>query len=133
MIKEPPPRDEFFSTHIPVQISKLVSKSKSIELLGIKEFPLDGFSCYEIKMITKGRSYVLYINTKTFLLQYWNNREDGDLSILTKFFNYKKVEEFLIPMSDSMMKDGVVYFSNTTKKYLINTPIDLQIFNYTKN
>jgi hypothetical protein len=128
--KQPPARDEFFSAHLPVQISKLAGKSKSIELTGIKEFLADGVSCYEIKMITKGRTYVLYINTSTYLLEYWNGREDGDLSILTKFYNYKKVENFLIPMSESLIKNGVVYFWNHTKNYQINADINMEVFNY---
>jgi acylphosphatase len=129
MTREPLPRDEFFSAHLPVQISKLMDKSRSIELLRIKEFP-GGLSCYEIKMITKERPYVLYINTETFLLEYWNNQEDGDLSILAKFYNYRKVEDLLIPMSDCAMKNGVIYSWNNIRKYQINPDIDPKIFDY---
>jgi len=88
IIKEPAPRDEFASDHLPQQIWKLLNKSKSIELLGTKEFSIEGLLCYEIKITTKGRNYYLYINTKTFLLEYWNGREDGDLSFLSKLSNY---------------------------------------------
>lgn len=130
MIKEPAPRDEFFSDHLPVQISKLVDKSKSIELLGIKQFPIEGLQCYEIKITTKGRNYVLYINTDTFLLEYWNGREDEDMSILAKFYNYKKVDGFLLPMSDCLMRNGVVYFWKNIKQIEINADIDPQLFNY---
>jgi hypothetical protein len=130
LIKQPQPRDEFYSDHLPVQISKLVGNSKSVELLGTKEFPLDGLVCYEIKITAKKRKYVLYINTETFLLEYWNGRDDGDMSILSRFTNYKKVDSFLIPMSNSTIKDGVPYFSTVIRKYIINSDIEPKIFNY---
>lgn len=133
MIKEPTIRDEFHSVHLPVQIAKLLQKSRSVELLRIKEFPLEGFLCYEIRMTTKGRRYILYINTETFLLEYWNGREDEDLSILTRFSSYKKIENFLIPMSEKLVKNGAAYFWSDTKKYLINPEIDIELFDYKGN
>jgi hypothetical protein len=45
IIKQPPRKDEFYSAHLPVQIAKLMDNSRSIELLGTKEFPLDGRLC----------------------------------------------------------------------------------------
>jgi len=128
--KPAPERDEFYSPHLPVQISKLVAKSKSIELSGVKSFPLTGVECYEIKVLTKGRTYLLYINTETFLLEYWNGREDEDQSILSRLYDYKRIDGLLIPMSDCLMKNGIVYFSSKTRKYLINPNIDPAIFNY---
>lgn len=133
IIKQAPSRDEFYSAHLPVKISKLMSKSRSVELLGIKEFPLDELLCYEIKMTAKGRSYLLYINTETFLLEYWNDREDEDLSILTRFSNYRQVDEFLVPMSESLLRNGTTFFWEHTKRYLINSKIDIEMFNYKDN
>lgn len=130
VIKHTSPRDESISDHLPIQIWKLMNKSKSVKLLGIKEFPNDGFSCYEIKIHTKGRNYYLYINTKTFLLEYWNGNEEEDRSFLTKYYNYKKVEDFLMPMSNSAMRNGVVYYWNNIRKIEINADIDLEVFNY---
>jgi len=133
IIKQPAPKDDnLVSTDLPVQVSKLL-ESRSIELLGTREFPVDGLLCYEIKMIRKGRTYFLYINTSSFLLEYWNDREDGDLSILAKVYNYKRVDGLLIPMSDCLMKDGIVYYSSHIKKYLINAYIDPQVFIYKDN
>lgn len=126
----PSSRDEFFSDHLPVQIWKLMNKSKSVELLGIKEFPNDGFSCYEIKINIKGRNYYLYINTKTLLLEYWNGNGEDDRSFLTKYYNYKKVDDFLMPMSQSAMRNGIVYYWSNTSKIEINAAIDPEIFNY---
>jgi len=125
-------RDEFFSHHVPVHIWKLLDKSNSVELLGIKEFPLDELSCYEIKMNTKGRNYYLYINTKTLLLVYMTGNEEEDRSFLTKFYNYRKVDDFLMPMTNAAIKNGIVYFWNHTRKIEINSDIDPGIFNYKK-
>ena len=130
LVKEPAARDEFFSHHLPVQISKLVRKSKSVELRGVKQFTFDGTSCYEINISVRDRNYILYINTQTFLLEYWNGRGDGDATALTKFSNYKKVDGFLIPMFECSLKNGIVYFSNNVKKYFINVDIDPRIFDY---
>ena len=130
MIKTAPSRDKYASDHLPVQIWKLAEKSKSIELLGVKEFPSDGLSCYEIRMTSDGRNYVLYINTDTFLLEYWNGREDEDISFLAKYYDYKRVDGFLIPMSSGLTRNGVVYFSTRTMKYIINADIDPEIFEY---
>jgi len=125
-----PSRDEFFSDHLPVQIWKLMNKSKSVELIAIKEFPLDQVTCYEIKINTKGRNYYAYINTETFLLQYWNGNEEEDRSFLTKYYNYKKVGDFLMPMSHSGTRNGIVYFWNNTRKIEINADINPEIFSY---
>lgn len=133
IIKEPPPKDEIQSVNLPVQISKLLEKSKSVELTGVKNFAADGVSCYEIRIISKGRIYTLYINTKTFLLEYWNGRGDEDISILTKFSNYKEVDGLLIPMSESLMKNGNIFFWEHIRKYLINVDIDEEVFLYKEN
>ena len=130
IIRQISKRDEFFSEHHPVQIWKRMDKSKSVELLGIKEFPAEEFTCYEIKINGKGRNDYLYINTKTFLLEYWNGNEEGDRSVLGKYDNYQKVEDFLMPMSVSAMRNGIVYHWNNTKKIKINADIDPAIFEY---
>jgi hypothetical protein len=131
IVKPAPPRDEEFSSdHLPVQIWKLMQKSKSVQLLGIKEFPIEGLQCYEIKIITKERNSILFINTETFLLEYSNLRKDGDISFLAKFYNYKKIDDFLIPMSDCLMRNGIVYHWKNVRKIDINADIDPQVFKY---
>lgn len=130
IIKEPPVRDQFYSVHLPVKISKLLNKSNSVEFLGIKKFASEGLSCYEVRMLTMGRFYTLFINTETSMLEYWNDREDGDTSVLTKLYNYKKVEGLFIPMSESLVRNGSIYFWENTKKYLVNSNINNEIFNY---
>lgn len=130
VIKSNVPRDEFASDHLPVQVWKLMNKRKSVELLGIKEFPLDGLSCYEIKINTRGRNYYLYINTNTFLLDYWSSNEHDDRAFMTKYYDYKNVEGFLMPMSEARMRDGIVFHSSRTTKIDINPDIDPEILNY---
>jgi hypothetical protein len=125
------PRDEFFSPHLPVQIWKLMEKSKSVELLGTKEFS-GGSLCYEIRITTRGRKYLLYINTDTFLLEYWNDREDGDISIMTKLYDYKQVDDFLIPLCSYMTRNGTIYFWSRITKTELNPVIDQKIFEYEK-
>ena len=130
MIKKPKPPGEFFAEHDPVFIWKLVDKSSSTELMGIKEFPIEGLLCYEIKITTKGRNYYLYINTETFLLEYWNISKDEDPSSLAKFSNYKQIGDFLIPMSNSAMRNGFVYHWVNKRKIEFNTEIDPELFIY---
>ena len=131
IIKPPPPHDEgFTSDHLPLQIRNLMQKSRSVELLGVKEFPVEGLQCYEIKISAKQGNYVLYINTDTFLLEYYNGRKDGDLSFLIKLSDYKKIEEFLIPMSEYTMRNGVVFHWTSIRKIEINADIDPEIFEY---
>ena len=130
IIKEAGKRDEFFSDYPPVYIWKLVDKSKSMELLGIKQFPVDGLSCYEIKVSTKGRDYFFYIDTKSFLLNYWSINGEGDRSSLFKFYNYKSLDDFLIPMSESSMRNGTIFYWNNIKKIVLNSKIDPKLFQY---
>jgi len=122
--------DEFYSDFLPVQIWKLLDKSKSLKILSVKDFPVDESQCYEIQLITKGRKYLLYINTKTFLLDYWNGRDDEDLTIMTGFKNYRRIDGFLMPMTEFMTRNGIVFFHDDTKKIEINPTIDPDIFEY---
>lgn len=130
LIKKPFDNEDFYSEHLPVKIFQIADKSKSVELLGIKEFPNEGLLCYEIKIHAKGRNYFLYINTETFLLEYWNGRPDEDRSILSKFYNYKRVDGFLIPMSDCLMRNGIVYYWCNKRKVEFNKEIDPEVFVY---
>jgi hypothetical protein len=123
-------RGEFFSEHTPVYIRNLLDKSSAAELLGTKEFQADAIVCFHIKITTRGRNYHLYINTQTFLLEYWNVSLLNDPSALTKFYNYKKIGEFLMPMSTSSMKNGIALNWNNTRKIKLNPEIDPDIFNY---
>ena len=107
-----------------------MDKSSATELIGIKEFPIEGLLCYEIKITTKGQNYYLYINTETFLLEYWNSNKEGDRSSLAKFSNYKKIGDFLIPMSTSAMRNGSVYHWINNRKIEFNTDIDPELFVY---
>jgi hypothetical protein len=130
IIKPAPEKDRFFSHHLPVYISNLMAGSKSIELLGIKDFVTDGLSCYEIMMITKGRKYYLYINTETLLLEFCCLREDGDRDILGRYAEYKRFGELLIPMFDGIARNNILYYWNRKSKLKINEPIDPSIFEY---
>lgn len=128
--KNPAPHSEFFSEHTPVFIWNLVNKSRSTELMGIKEFPIDGLLCYEIKITTKAQDYYLYINTETFLLEYWNVNKEGDPTSLVRFYNYKQIDDFLIPMSTSSMRNGFVFHWVNNRKIEFNTDIDPEHFIY---
>ncbi|MEX2232237.1 MAG: hypothetical protein WD824_08760 [Cyclobacteriaceae bacterium] len=123
-------RSEFFSEHTPVYIRNLLEKSRATILLGIKEFRGEGIPRYQIKITTRGRNYYLYINTETYLLEYWNVSHEEDESFLTRFYNYKKVGDFLMPMSTSAMRDGIVYQWNDTRKIELNPEIDPRLFIY---
>jgi hypothetical protein len=124
IIKDKQIRDEFVYYFLPEQIRKLLEKSKSVELLGIKDFPNDGILCYEIRITAKGRHYLLYIDTTSFLLRYWNGREDQDTGVMTKFDNYKRIDGLLMPMLESMTKGGIPYYYCRTRKIELNATID---------
>jgi len=121
---------EFSSIHTPVFISNLVNKSSAIEMMGIKEFPLDGTWCYQIKVTTKGRNYYFYINTETYLMDYWTVNQEEDLNSLVKYYNYKRIGDFLMPMSYSAMRNGFVYNWTNHRKIELNPEIDPDIFIY---
>jgi hypothetical protein len=130
MIKQPSPRDEFDSEFLPLTIWKLLNKSKSVELVGLREFALENITCYEIKIAVKERVYFLFINTQTFLLEYWNGREDNDTSILVKYTDYRKIGDVLIPMYDCLIRNNIIYFWSRKKLIHINRDIDPEILKY---
>lgn len=130
MIKQPSPRDEFDSEFLPLTIWKLLNKSKSVELVGLREFDLENITCYEIKIAVKDRVYFLYINTRTFLLEYWNGREDHDTSILVKYSDYRKIGDVLIPMYDCLIRNNIIYFWSRKKLIHLNRDIDPEILKY---
>lgn len=122
---------EFFSEQTPVYIRNLLQKSSATELLGIKKFENGSVSCYQVKIRTAERDYYLYFNTETYLLEYWNVSH-MDQSFLTRFYNYKKIGDFLMPMSTSAMRDGIVYQWNDTRKIELNPEIDPKLFIYSE-
>lgn len=107
-----------------------MQKSRSIKLLGIKQFPVEGLHCYEIKITGKDRDCILYINTDTFLLEYFNRMKDGDMSFLVKYSDYKKIDDFLMPMSDYSMRNGIVFYWKNIRRIDINAEIDPELFEY---
>jgi len=133
IIKPAPPRNEFVDEFMPVMVWKLLNKSKSIELAGIRDFPTDGVSCFEIRIRSTTMNCSLYINTETFLLDFSNQREDGDLSFLVKYDNYQKIGEYLMPMSELNMHNGVVFHWVNKRKVELNVEIDPEKFKYQTN
>lgn len=127
LIKTPQPRDEYTAAHTPLIIAKLLKRNKSIQLLGIREFPMEGVHCYEIEVITKEIKYLLYFNIQTFLLEFWKKNNHP---ALTKFSEYKKVGDLLVPMYDGLLQNGVAYYWCHKKKIEFNAAIDPKIFEY---
>ena len=131
MIKQRSTKEEFLRDLLPLHLSGLIGKkSVAMQVIRVREFPVDGFSCYEISMKTRERTYTLFINTDTFLLEYWNDREDGDLSILIKLYDYKDIEGLLIPMSESSSVNGQTYYWSHIRMYVINPDLDPEVFEY---
>jgi hypothetical protein len=122
--------ESFFSEHTPVYIRHLLDKSSAADLIGIKEFKNPDILCFHIRITAKGRNYHLYINRETFLLEYWNVSLLEDQSILTKFYNYKRIGNLLMPMSTSAMRNGVALHWNITRKIELNPEIDPGVFDY---
>jgi hypothetical protein len=115
---------------LPVQIWKLLNRCESLDLLGVKEFISENLSCYEIRMVVEDRIYMLYIDVTSYLLEYWNGREDQDLKNVTGFRNYKQVNGLLLPMTEFLKKNGVIFYQSDTKKFEVNPRLDPKIFDY---
>ena len=131
VVKPPFEPDEFFSPHTPVYVWKLMNKSKSVELLAVKEFAMEENECYEIQIEVKEKRYFLYINKKTLLLEIFNaSGTYTDPSSLGRFSNYRDVEGFLIPMTTRSAKNGITFFSDHIKKIKLNVDIDPSVFEY---
>jgi hypothetical protein len=124
IVKAPWADPDMYFEFVPVRLSRVVNDAKSIKLLRTKEFPVDGFTCYEVEIRTKRFSYQVYFNVETFLIEYWNQSKLGDGTITTtKFEDYKKVGPYLIPMTYISSTKGVVNFWLRYKKVEINIDI----------
>lgn len=69
IIKSPWDDENMYFEFISARLQKLLHNNRSITLLGLKEFPVDGITCYEIEIRSKKFLYLIYFNTKTFLLE----------------------------------------------------------------
>jgi hypothetical protein len=112
----------------PVIIEHARQKSKSILLKGVREF--DSLKCYDIEIQTKVLTWHFYFNVDSRLLEFWTNSPTGDTSIVTKVFNYKSFDGFLIPMSEIKTRNGVTFFWSNRRKLVLNATIDPEKFNY---
>lgn len=112
----------------PILIQHTLEKSSSIKLRGIKK--IDSLHCYDIQVVTPALVWHFYFNTTTYLLEFWNNSVDGDTSNFTKVYDYKKVNDLLIPTSEAKFKNGVLFFSSRIKQLVLNAPIDPKKFSY---
>ncbi len=106
----------------PVRIRNLMDKAKSIELVGTVD--MQGINCFEVRLHLKELVWRFYFNAHTFLLEFWSNSPDGAGETLTKVYDYKRVENFLIPMSEVKSRNGVIFFSATRSRVDLNVDID---------
>ncbi len=128
--KAAPEKDPDVSRHLPVYISNILARSKSVELIDVRQLLPGGPSFYELKLTAKGKEYFLFINVDSFLVEYYNLRGDGDRSILASVGEYQRFGNLLIPMFDSSMKNNVAYFWTRKSKLVLNGDIDPAILEY---
>lgn len=110
----------------PILIQHTVEKSTSIRLRGIKK--IDSLHCYDIQVVTPALVWHFYFNTTTFLLEFWNNSVNGDTSNFTKVYDYKKVNDLLIPTAEAKFKNGIMFYSAKVTQLILNAPINPKKF-----
>lgn len=121
------PYEPYFEFY-PVKIKNAIDKSRSITLRGAEI--INGIECYHIQIDTRELEWHVFINTQTYLLEYWSCSPGGDESTLTKVFDYKKFGDYLIPTSEIKTKDGRPFFYSNIKRLELNADIDPSIFKY---
>lgn len=113
----------------PVYLYERVKNSKSIIYKGIKNFELDSISCFDIEIKSKDNKTInLYLNTQTYLLEYWKILIESSTSNYVKFYDYKIVEGLSFHFVTQAMKDGQVFDFNRIKRVHINYAINPEIF-----
>lgn len=127
-----PLKDRIPSYSNPLALSNLLEKSKSITYKGIKEFPADRMSCYDVEVHTDDKKVTdYYFNTRTYLLEYHKIFNSSDSLNYVRYLNYKDIGGgLLLYMDYYAMKHGRIFNSNSIKKIEINCPIDPGKFEY---
>lgn len=113
---------------MPLTILKAMKKGRAPKLIGVKE--IEGKNYYEIEVLTKFLKWRLFFDETTYLLGYWNNSPDGDLSILTRVFNYRNIDGLLFNMSEYKIKNGIIFYWQEIKVLEIDKDIDKSVFAY---
>jgi hypothetical protein len=126
-LKDPDP-----SYSNPVALSKLLDKSESITCKGVKAFPADGMSCYDIEVHTQDQKIIdYYFNTHTYLLEYHKIFNSSDSLNYVRYYNYRDIGNgLLLYMDHYAMRHGRIFNSNSIKKIEVNCPIDPEKFEY---
>lgn len=137
VLKGMPPQENGSSPYEPyfefetVLVQHILAKGKS-EFLGLTT--IGNTRCYDIKAATKQITYHFYFNPDTHLLEYWSNtRPDTSDGPLHHVFNYKNIDGFLIPMSETNEQDGEQFYWQSRKVVKLNVPIDPKMFAYEKD
>jgi hypothetical protein len=112
----------------PIVIQHTLEKSASVKLRGIKK--IDSLHCYDIQVVTSSLVWHFYFNTTSYLLEFWNNSVDGDTSNFTKVYDYKKINDFLIPTAEAKFKNGILFYSAKVAQLVLNAPISPKKFTY---
>ncbi|MEI9919700.1 MAG: hypothetical protein WDO14_12990 [Bacteroidota bacterium] len=113
----------------PVMVYHALKKNKQVENLGLKN--IGTCECFDIKIVTKNLIWHFYINPDNSLLEYWSNSTDGEETTITRVFNYAKIDNYLIPLSESKSRDGHDFFWSKRNVVKLNIPIDPNKFVYT--
>jgi hypothetical protein len=110
-------------------LKKNVDRCTSMTILETKT--IDDNTYLRIEVVTKNRIWNYYFNTKNHLLEYWSNRPvDGqDRGILTKISDYKNIDGFLVPMSETKTNaNGRIFFSSNIRRIRFNVAIPPEKF-----
>lgn len=116
----------------PLALSNLLEKSESMTYKGVKAFPADGISCYDIEVHTQDQKVIdYYFNTHTYLLEYHKIHNSSDSLNYVRYYNYRDIGNgLLLYMDYYTMRRGRIFNSNSIKKIEINCPIDPEKFEY---
>ena len=125
---EKPSKDPFRYQTLPVGIKELMDKASSIKLLGIREFAKDSVSCYEIEITSKDLSERIYINTKTFLLEYTSILQNGEYVSMNRYSSYKKFDDLWFHSKEVSTRNDVPFYWSHILRLELNIPIDPKEF-----
>jgi len=122
---ETPVRKSLWFEFYPKRIQQYIKESKEINFIGEKEIPGKTSAYYEVEIKTKEENHYLLFNKETYLLE---GKFFPDKDIYWIFSDYKETEGYLIPMLDTGIRDGIVFFWVMYNEFKFNIAIDPKIF-----
>jgi len=127
----PPDAENYGFGFDPMFIEFIRKKSKTITWRGIKNF--DTGDCHAIEFKTKSKTWIVYFNVDTFLVDYFGGDSPDESLMLTRVEDYQPVDNFLIAMKHTSMRNGNIFTWQLYREIKLNASIDPKIFEYNQH